>query len=317
MPDKDRLIDTTHLSIDQATDRGFIHQDYIAHCMRWSFVVNRLMKGSRYKTSRVLDVGCGIDLPLAKLLYSSKMIVDKYVGLDYNSVDRLKLGPFHTGKFPVRAFGGVDFASDQVKVFAGGDDVAECLLPDGTDDPHVTVMDKVIPLPNVITCFEMLEHVRPEHAVRTLRKFKAIMQLSKPGVAEAFVSTPCYSAEQGHAQNHVNEMTHLALGSVMENLGFAVIENYGTFANQRDYRDTLFRDYPGTEKLWKELKGYYTSSYIATMFAPLYPALARNNHWVLSTKTDGYVRKFPPLVDVPTPWGSSEYVADLLKSEEP
>ena len=27
-------IDNTHLSIDQAEARGFIHRDYIAHCLR-------------------------------------------------------------------------------------------------------------------------------------------------------------------------------------------------------------------------------------------------------------------------------------------
>jgi len=29
-------IDNTHLSIDQAEARGFLHRDYIAHCLRWS-----------------------------------------------------------------------------------------------------------------------------------------------------------------------------------------------------------------------------------------------------------------------------------------
>ena len=31
-------IDNTHLSIDQAEARGFIHRDYIAHCLRWTHV---------------------------------------------------------------------------------------------------------------------------------------------------------------------------------------------------------------------------------------------------------------------------------------
>jgi hypothetical protein len=33
-----KSIDNTHLSIDQAEERGFIHRDYIAHCLRWTHV---------------------------------------------------------------------------------------------------------------------------------------------------------------------------------------------------------------------------------------------------------------------------------------
>ena len=35
-------IDNTHLSIDQAEERGFIHRDYIAHCLRWTHVAKYL-----------------------------------------------------------------------------------------------------------------------------------------------------------------------------------------------------------------------------------------------------------------------------------
>ena len=34
-----KAIDKTFLSIDQAETRGFLHRDYIAHCLRWTHVV--------------------------------------------------------------------------------------------------------------------------------------------------------------------------------------------------------------------------------------------------------------------------------------
>ena len=37
-----RKIDKTHLSCDQAEERGFLHRDYIAHCLRWSHIVKHL-----------------------------------------------------------------------------------------------------------------------------------------------------------------------------------------------------------------------------------------------------------------------------------
>ena len=48
-------IDNTHLSIDQAEERGFIHRDYIAHCLRWTHVAKYLHLKSRYKTARIID----------------------------------------------------------------------------------------------------------------------------------------------------------------------------------------------------------------------------------------------------------------------
>ena len=36
-------IDNTHLSIDQAEARGFIHRDYIAHCLRHLSVIASIL----------------------------------------------------------------------------------------------------------------------------------------------------------------------------------------------------------------------------------------------------------------------------------
>ncbi len=82
-----KSIDKTYLSIDNAEDRGFIHRDYIAHCLRWTHVCKYLYTRHNYKTARVLDIGCGRELPMAKMLYSSKLIPAAYYGVDVGPVN--------------------------------------------------------------------------------------------------------------------------------------------------------------------------------------------------------------------------------------
>ena len=86
MPDPGRTIDKTHLSIDQAEDRGFLHRDYIAHCLRWSHIVKHLQQKKRYKKARILDIGCGKEMPLIKTLYTMKMTPKEYIAIDINKI---------------------------------------------------------------------------------------------------------------------------------------------------------------------------------------------------------------------------------------
>ncbi len=289
-----KAIDNTHLSIDVAEDRGFIHRDYIAHCHRWSHVVKFLGQGHRFKDAVILDIGCGKDVPLAKALYSQKFIVKQYIGVDYNKT--LNLDPFHSGRFPIEAFGGVDFAND---VFA--DDTLIVLA--------TTQGLKRFPFPNVYTCFEVIEHVEPAHARHMLENVFDLMTCA--GDADFFLSTPCYDPVVGAAGNHVSEISRQALGATLEDIGFEIVANYGTFASIRDYKDQLEQD--GHGPLFNKLREYYDVNLLATIFAPLYPQGARNNLWHLKVaKQDvSRPRKFPPLADVPGPWTSSDKWKEL------
>lgn len=288
-------IDNTHLSIDQAEARGFIHRDYIAHCLRWTHVAKYLGQSQRYKTARVLDIGCGVDLPLPRLLYSSRYIVSDYVGVDYNKAAKFNLDAFHTGKFPIQAYGQVNFPEDVVI-----DSKYYQIAINGRTAPQPGKI--VHELPTVITCFEVLEHVEPAHSRAMLEKMRELL-LPTPG-AVAFISTPCYDANVGAAANHVNEMTYQALGALIEDLGFGIQGVWGTFASQRDYKAKLLQDYDAVA-LWNRLSEYYDSNYLATLFAPLYPELSRNALWRISPEPT-LERKFPALSEVPGPWSSSE-----------
>lgn len=313
--ERGKSIDNTHLSIDQAEERGFLHRDYIAHCLRWTHVVKFITQGKRYETARILDIGCGVDVPLAKLLYSSRLIVDNYIGVDYNDAHKFKLGAFHTGKFPCHAYGNVDFANDEHV------SIQEKPVSDDSYDGLTHLLEvcgDIHDLPNVIVCFEMLEHIEPEHVRRVLTKVLAIMQASKAQGNDPvfFMSTPNYDENVGAAANHVNEMKHTALGVLIESLGFEISENYGTFASQKDVRDLFCADYADGRDIWEALTEYYDSNYMATILAPLYPRQARNCIWMLRPTAKGSIaplkRYDPSQLASMTPWTSSAQWQDLL-----
>jgi hypothetical protein len=155
-------------------------------------------------------------------------------------------------------------------------------------------------LPNTITCFEVLEHVAPEHSRRMLNK---IFELLEPE-GTAFVSTPCWDPDVGAANNHINEMTYEALGGMIEDVGFAIEGVWGTFASIKDYKDEL-----GEHKnTFDQLRLYYDTNYLATIFAPLFPHRSRNCIWQLrkNPNNETWNRRFQSLRDVDTRWSSSE-----------
>jgi hypothetical protein len=144
--------------------------------------------------------------------------------------------------------------------------------------------------------------------------------LDKAGTA--YISTPCFNGSA--AENHINEMTYQALGGLLEDLGFAILEHYGTFASISDYQKQLMDDsghgsYTAEGVLtafgaFNELRSYYDTNVLATIFAPLYPQFSRNVLWVLSNSVpEGYVRKFQPLKKAAKPWSSSEQWETLGK----
>lgn len=309
--ERGKSIDNTHLSIDQAEARGFIHRDYIAHCLRWTHVAKHLQKA--YKTARVLDIGCGVDLPLARLLYSSRLIVEDYVGVEYNKSSKFKTEPFHTGKFPMSAYGSIDFANPNQVIIANPPEGSK--LTDNRVNWYGGDNEQAFHrLPNTFVSFEMLEHIEPGHARAVMRKVHEMMVACREDTGDdpiGFFSTPCWSERVGAAANHVNEMTYMALGAMFEDLGFVIENVAGTFASQTDYKAQLIAD--GHAKTYEAMAKHYDSNYLATIFAPLYPSLSRNALWTLRIPKPGvtYERKFPRLEEVEGRWTSSSQWQDL------
>ena len=272
-------IDNTHLSIDQAEARGFIHRDYIAHCLRWTHVSKYLHLQARYKKASIIDIGCGKDMPLARMLYTSRLAPEYYLGIEYNKMEIPDM--FKNSNFKPNLVSGLDFTKLKE-------------LPDSF---------------NYSVCFEVLEHVEPIKAIAILDHLPKFLKQD----AVSWFSTPCWDEKVVAAANHVNEMTYDAFGSLLEEMGYKILMHWGTFASIKDYKDELPRY--ELKEAFDRLREYYDSNYLATVFAPLFPHKARNVLW--ETQYVGKLkieeRKFKPINKLEGRLGSSDKWRDLVK----
>ena len=243
--------DRTDLQVSDGTkDNGAVrlHRDYIAHCFRWSFVARRCgrLKLNGQKRS-ILDIGCGKAIPLVDTIFESRLRdgFDHYTGVDLNKI-QARREFFKTSK--------------QISI------LEETNIMDLTKDQ--------LPKPvNTVVCFEMLEHIPPSLTQSVIDK---MVELAEPD-AEFIISTPVFSESRGMAANHLNEMSRDELTEYFNNAGLAVIENYGTFGSQSDYKKHLT---PEHVKILKELSAYHCDAVLANFIAPLYPKYSRNNIWI-------------------------------------
>lgn len=245
--DKEKNIDMTFLSVEQANKRGFIHRDYIAHVMRWTHVMKYLRPNT---PSKILEAGCGVLAPLAKTMYTSRHTMHKYLGVDYGPIKpEINFGKKFTPSFLERT----DFSDvtrQDIKLHLGGP-------------------------ADVVVSFEVLEHVLPDHAARMV---KQMMHLSSKDVV-FFISTPVYDEHVGAANNHINEWTYNGLRGMFEALGLVVENHWGTFASQTDYKKDLSDE---LRKVYDSLAEYYDTNMLACIMAPLIPPhQARNVLWRL------------------------------------
>ncbi len=280
-----KTVDTSFLSLDTAESRGFIHRDYIAHCLRWSHVIKQLQKNKLYERATVVDVGCGREIPLAKTMYSSRLIVREYHAIDYGPIPQESRAVFDSGKFPINFLERTDFVQ-----WADSDNARG--------------------IADVVVSFEVLEHVEPMHCLAMLNGMRHV--LKPDGVA--YISTPCWDVVSC-AANHVNEMRYETLGAVLEENGWVIRNVFGTFASIREYEPYLA---PAHREAFEDLRGYYDVNFLACIFAPFYPQYSRNCLWEIVPRAGSVAlqdppRQFGPLTEVPRPWSSSSRWEDFIK----
>lgn len=280
MSNPNRAIDKTHLSADLTAERLIIHRDVIAHCLRWTHVAKYLHQNNQYKDSHILDVGCGREQPLAKMLYSNRLIPSNgsYTGVDYN---KLTLDPMlepAAKKFPIILLG-------------------QTIFP-----------DVKLPLEkyNVITCFEVLEHVLPLGAFRILEGIHDALDAH----GTAFISTPNYDPQVGAAANHINEQLYTTTEWMLQRAGFEIEDRFGTFASIKDYKEMVEKD--DIDGVFNRLRAYYDSNYLATIFAPLYPHRSRNVLWRVKKQANQSLLEPTPIDSLPKPWSSSDQWEPLI-----
>lgn len=219
-----------------------VHRDYIAHAFRWGFISHRLIN----RETRVLDVGCGVDTPLAKVITMNKSLIPaSYLGVDFNKEPKGKVFKAKWAEFRW----GYNFCDN---------------WPDLAmeQDPF-----------DVIVNLEVVEHMRPESVVKLLEGVHEL--LADDGVF--VLSTPVYNGKK-MALNHINEMTVDQLRKILIDAGFIIEKRFGTFMS---YNEVAKCCTPEEIKVHAALREYYSDEVLACFLAPGHPDNSRNNFWYL------------------------------------
>lgn len=238
LPGQDpREFDTT--SCTQNSHGTRVHRDYAAHFFRWGFAHRYIRMGMK-----VMDVGCGVDQPLPRILTDKMSHVPKlYVGVDFDP--RIK----QRWQFAwLKVQGGFDFTRKW-----------KTLAKDGPFD--------------VIMNFEVIEHM---HKASGRKLLAGMHGLLKEG-GKVLLSTPCYDGRR-MAQNHIHEYTIPELQKEIVKAGFEIVARYGTFMDVKELKKANAIH----QAVAKELRGYYGDEVLSCFLAPLYPDQCRNNLWVLT-----------------------------------
>lgn len=246
----DRDFDTTQLR--EAGHGRTLHRDYSAHFWRWSFA-------RRFITMKddVLEVGCGEDKPLSKILTGGAAAhVNHYTGVDLN-----KLKPSNSQR--LNFIGEFNFVARYKELLKG--------KPGGWD---------------VVVNYEVIEHMKVEHGTALL---KAMFECTKAG-GVLLLSTPVYDGKR-HAANHIHEYTVPELQAAIEKAGYIVEKRFGTFMDIKHIgKKGLLPDAEvnnAINVLREKLAEYFDNDAISNLFGPLYPDHSRNNLWVCRKAKDG------------------------------
>ncbi len=240
--DLDRRFDVTQLKEDGHGQR--VHRDYAAHFFRWGWA-SRFVESRK---TRVLDVGCGQELPLVRVLTASiNTVPAAYVGVDLNVI-RKKPGM----AWVEAVFDGFSFVDDWRSLIDGR-------------EPF-----------DLVSCFEVIEHMHEVDGRRLLEGVVGCM--SDDG--RFLLSTPVYDGKK-MAANHIKEYTVDELATLIDEAGLEVVERFGTFASWNSIRKACTSQ---ERDLLDETGRFYGGDVLACFLAPKYPDASRNNAWVLKKK---------------------------------
>ena len=184
--DPDREFDKT--SLRRGAHGKWVHRDYGAHFFRWGFA-GRFVG----PTSRVLDVGCGPDVPMIDALTMPRSQVPAaYVGVDMNR---------RPSKHPTRQWATLLWEFDFTSRFT---ELGEF---------------------DVVINFEVIEHMRKRDGMALL---DAMRRCLAPG-GRLLLSTPVFNGKA--AANHLHEWTIPEMQEAVEDVGLEVVKRHGTFAS--------------------------------------------------------------------------------------
>ena len=241
---------TTYLDPEQTFKRHVFHRDQFAHYLRWTHVLKIARIGQK-----ILDYGSGTG-QLLEVLYRNKYKQNIYLGLEFsqNQIDKCK-----------KRYENVEWAKfEQCDIIK--------------DVQKMSAYGKF----DIISSFEVVEHVNKKNA----DKFFENMKMFCHEETLCLVSTPIYDESVGHAKNHeidgvIQEFTYNELKQIIERNGFEIINTFGTFASQKDYRQYMNE---WQKEMFDGLTKYYDSNLVSNLMAPFFPEQSRNCLWTLKIK---------------------------------
>lgn len=203
----------------------------------------------------ILDFGCGSG-NLAEVLYRNRYKAKEYLGLD------IRKNTIKNNKEKFKKVSWIDFK--------------EADLCKSIDD--IVIHNNW----DIIVCFEVMEHIGKNNAEKLLNNIKRYMNDD----TILLLSTPNYDEKVGAAKNHIidgkiGEFKYMELYRLL-NDHFEIIDIFGTFASQKDYKSLLIGTSAG--EIFNELKEYYDSNLLSVIFAPLFPSHSRNILWRCKSK---------------------------------
>lgn len=240
----------TELDPDTAFERHVYHRDQFAHYLRWTHVLKLADIGMK-----ILDFGCGSG-NMYEVFYRNRFKPARFLGLDVRkqTVDKTR------EKFPQAEWATQDLVN-----------MTESYGKDW----------------DIITSFEVAEHIGKQNVPKFLENIANHCNEN----TIVLLSTPCYDEKVGAAGNHtydsgdgrgvaVQELSYDEMKSLLEER-FEIVEHYGTFASQKDYKEHLTAS---EKEVFDKLTKYYDSNLVANIFAPLVPQHSRNVIWKCKLK---------------------------------
>ena len=104
-------------------------------------------------------------------------------------------------------------------------------------------------------------------------------------------------------------MSYDAVEYLVYKAGFEILDVYGTFASQKDYKGHMDE---AQQQVYDQLSDYYDSNVISCFMAPMFPEQSRNCLWVLR-KSNSTLPFYGPIPNLTENSSSEKWIQHIKK----